>query len=195
MKNFVSAAALAAAMLATPALAAEFNGSVGYSAFAEDTYDVDLGAVTARLGAQITPNFGVEAEASFGTESKQTQVGYSNVDVSLNHMVGLHLVGSYPVNDSFDIFGRIGVSTAEAEAEATTTLSFLSGPYSISGPNSYYTTTATTTATESGTGGEIGIGARYFFAGGNHGIRGDAGYSDTLGATAFSIGYAFRFGE
>jgi outer membrane immunogenic protein len=192
VKKLVSAAVVAAAMFATPALAAQFNGSVGVSGFHEDTYDIALGAVTGRFGAQVSPNFGVEAEASFGVGSRTSEINsFSSVNVSLNHLVGAYLVGSYPVNDSFDIFGRVGIATAEAEATAKTSVTvFVSCPPTCS----ISTYTATANATESGTGAEIGVGARYFFGGGNHGLRGDLGYSGALGATALSIGYAFRFG-
>lgn len=176
MKTLISAAAIAAAMLATPAFAAGVTGSLGYSNYAIDDADLDgnLGAITGRIGTMFSPNFGAELEASIGVSDETVDVLGYDVDLSLSHSVGVFLVGAVPVNDSFDLFGRVGASTAEVEAEVP----------SISGLS----------VDASGSGFEIGGGGRYFFGGGNHGLRAEYTYSDTISSHVFSVGYAFRFG-
>ena len=77
MRNVLLAAA-AVSMFAVPAMAQSiqspsYYGTLGYSQL--DHSDGDLGAVTGRLGAKLTPNFGVEAEASFGVRDDDFSIG------------------------------------------------------------------------------------------------------------------------
>lgn len=177
MKKLVSIAAIAAAMLATPAMAAQFNGSVGYSNYAIDDSELDgnIGAITGRIGAKFTPNLGVELEGAFGVNDETVDVMGYDVKLELSHALGVYFVGSVPVNDSFELFGRVGASTAEIEAEVPAL--------------------ANIQIEADGSGFEIGGGGQYFFGGGNHGVRAEYTYSDTISSHVFSIGYAFRFGE
>ena len=60
--TFVAAMPATAQSLTAP----NFYGTLGYTYV--DANDVNLGAVTGRLGARLHPNFGVEGEAAIGVD-------------------------------------------------------------------------------------------------------------------------------
>lgn len=95
-----------------------FTGEAGYSQVMLDDADVDLGVITLRGGAQLNEYFGVEAEAHFGVNDDQVDVGGTTADVEVNTAFGLFAVGSLPVAEGVQLFGRVGYFTAEVEASA-----------------------------------------------------------------------------
>jgi outer membrane immunogenic protein len=100
----------AATMLAAPAFMtaqAQTSGvyvSGGYSQIDGDG-GADLGAITGRVGVDLTPNFAVEGEASVGVK------GDSGTD--LDSEFGAFVVGKLPISPSFDLFARVGASRIE----------------------------------------------------------------------------------
>ena len=66
--------------------------------------DPDTTAATGRLGANFTPNFGAEGELSI-------DLGGDGFDTA----IGLFGRGTLPVNDQFELLGRLGYASAEGE--------------------------------------------------------------------------------
>ncbi len=177
MKKVLFAAAAAATLaVSAPALAqtgpfagTTFYGTLGYDHVTVDDPDVDLGAITGRLGARVTPYIGAEVEAGFGVKDDD----FGAVDVELDNHAAVYAVGFLPVQPNFDLFARVGYGTQEA---------------SVSG--------AGANVSADGESWNYGVGAQYFFDGAN-GIRGewtrhdledDGGEFDV-----FSIAYVRKF--
>lgn len=102
--------AAAASLLAAPAFMsaqAQTSGvyvSGGYTQFDGDG-GADLGAVTGRVGVNITPYIAIEGEGSFGVK------GDSGTD--LDSELGAFVVAKLPLSPSFDVFARVGASRIE----------------------------------------------------------------------------------
>ncbi len=100
----------AASMLVAPAFMsaqAQTSGvyvSGGYTQFNGDG-GADLGAITGRVGVNITPYVAIEGEGSFGVK------GDSGTD--LDNELGAFVVAKLPLSPSFDVFARVGASRIE----------------------------------------------------------------------------------
>ncbi|WP_296820749.1 porin family protein [Brevundimonas sp.] len=169
----LTTAAAAVAFTAAPAAAQidpSWYGSVGVANVSAEDTDVDLNAVTGRLGARLNPYFGVEGEASFGLGDESVAPG---VDAELSHDASAYAVGYYPISNNFEVFGRVGYGTTEIE---------------VSGAGS--------SVSENEDSLNYGVGAQYFFDGAN-GVRGDwtrRDFRDDAGeADVWSISYVRRF--
>ena len=117
MRNILLSAAAITLFAAAPALAQSgptWYGSAGYSNLSADGTDVDLGAVTGRLGAKLHPNFGVEGEGSVGVNDDQIGA----VDVELEHDLAAYAVGYLPLNPNLELFARVGYGTTSIEASS-----------------------------------------------------------------------------
>jgi outer membrane immunogenic protein len=178
MKLALLAAAAVGALIGAPAIAQPLSmpgdvspyGSIGYSQGGYD--DVDLGAVTGRLGLRFGRFFGVEGEASFGVAGDDVTVAATNVDVDLNHDLGIYAVGFAPLSPSLDVFGRIGYGTTDVSASA--------GGFTAAGDDESF---------------NYGAGTQYFFDGAN-GVRGEytrKEFNDGGDADVWSLAYTRRF--
>lgn len=110
MRKLALLAAVAAAVLAVPAAASAQEGLYvggGYTQFSGD--DVDVGAITGRVGYRFHPNFAVEGEGSFGVVDDDI----GGVDVELDNSFGVYGVGVLPVTPRVDLFGRVGYHNTE----------------------------------------------------------------------------------
>ncbi|MDV6333087.1 porin family protein [Asticcacaulis sp. 201] len=118
MKTFlIATAAVATLAIGTAASAQDVGhvyGSLGYQQTDNDKTDTKLGSVNARVGTKITPHFGVEGEAAFGTDDDNTAAGRTK----LTNKVGVYGVGYLPVSSSFDLIGRVGVSDTNLKSPA-----------------------------------------------------------------------------
>lgn len=101
----------AASMLIAPAFmtanaqqSAGIYVSGGYTHFDGDG-GAELGAVTGRVGVNLSPNFAIEGEGSIGVKEDS--------GTELDNELGVFAVGKLPVSPSFDIFGRVGVARIE----------------------------------------------------------------------------------
>jgi len=93
----------------------EFCDGFGFG-FGIDCDDTDTG-IKAFIGADITPHFGIEAFwADLGEASARNTSGDS-VKVEVDG-IGFSLLPTLPVSDDFQLFGKIGLFTWDAEAEA-----------------------------------------------------------------------------
>ncbi len=167
-------AAAAVSVIAAPAVAQDITpswyGTLGYSQL--DHSDGDLGAITGRVGAKFNPWFGVEGEGSVGVRNDDFTV--AGVPVTLKHKYDLaaYGVGTIPVSENFELFGRVGYGTTEIEATA-----------------------AGASARGDGESWNYGVGANYFFDGQN-GVRGDwtrRDFRDGGEADIYSLNYVRRF--
>lgn len=114
---FAAATALAITSVASVASAQDVGkvyGSLGIQNQSNDKTDTKLGSVNARVGTKITPHFGVEGEAAFGTNKDTTALG----DYRLTSKYGVYGVGYLPVSPNVDLLGRVGVSDTDLKAPA-----------------------------------------------------------------------------
>lgn len=113
MKSLAIAASAAVLLaVAAPAVASAevtWYGNVGYANVNADP--VNLGAIQGRVGAQFTPNIGVEGEVAFGVQDDDI----SGTTVKLNNEVGVYGVAKYPVSEQFDLFARVGYARADVK--------------------------------------------------------------------------------
>lgn len=116
----ISAAAITAVLMAaTPASArvvgdTGFYASLGYTQY--DVEEIDVGGATLRAGYKFHPNFGVEGEATVGIQGDEADALGTPVDVELENQFGVYGIGFLPVSDNFEVFGRVGYATIDAEA-------------------------------------------------------------------------------
>ena len=102
----------AASMLVAPALmtaqaqTSNVYVSGGYTQFDGDG-GADLGGITGRVGVNFGPNFAVEGEGSIGVKKDS--------GTKLESELGLFAVGKLPINQSLDLFARVGVSRFETK--------------------------------------------------------------------------------
>ena len=181
---FVAAPAFAQSPLAGLSDASAY-GSVGYTRImtnGEDEFaDLDLNAVTGRVGARFGRFVGIEGEASFGAGSSSAKVLGETIDVELDASFGLYAVGVLPISENAEVFARVGVGrtgiSAGSEDEDVKLVS--SSQESVN----------------------YGIGGAYFFDGRN-GIRADYtriafdeddGEDESGEFDAFSLSYILRF--
>ncbi|HWA00739.1 MAG TPA: porin family protein [Caulobacterales bacterium] len=114
----ISAAAMAAAVMVTPASARVVNDRGTYAGLGFTYYDADQAQVTGavgRLGYRFNPNFGIEGEAAFGIEGDTADALGTPVDVDLDNQWGAYAVGFLPVSDNFELLGRVGYAKIDAQ--------------------------------------------------------------------------------
>ncbi|MBR9833599.1 MAG: porin family protein [Alphaproteobacteria bacterium] len=170
MKKFLPALLAAGAVAVSPAAFAEgWYADIGYthSSADSDLGDIDLGAISARGGYDITENFAVELEGALGVADEDIL----GANVELNYLIGAFGKAQVPVSDRVDLFARAGVVNGEIEASG--------GGFS---------------ASDSETGFGIGVGGTMDLAN-NFYLRGDYTRYDIedYEADAFTIGVGMKF--
>ncbi|MBX9707700.1 MAG: porin family protein [Caulobacteraceae bacterium] len=176
MRNVLLATA-AVSLFALPAAAQSFSqpqwyGSAGYTAL--DAEGADLGALTGRIGAKVSPNFAFEGEASIGIVDDDVTVGGVTASVEQDYDAAAYAVGILPVAPNFELFGRVGYGTTSIKADV-----------------------AGISAEEDGESVNYGVGANYFFDA-NNGIRADwtrRDFTDDNGGEVdtYGVSYVRRF--
>jgi len=115
MKTILLAtAAFAAAFGATAASAQSLTqpqvyGSIGATATENTKSDSSLNSINARIGAKLTPHFGVEGELAAGTNGDTTDTGR----YKLTNKKAAYAVGYLPVSERVELIGRLGVSDTQ----------------------------------------------------------------------------------
>ncbi|HRP09424.1 MAG TPA: porin family protein [Terricaulis sp.] len=104
MRNLLMSAAVAALGLAVIPAAASAEPYVGLGYTHYDTDSGDVGGVTGRVGYNFSRYFGVEGEGTFGVNDD---------DVELDRAYGAYVRGILPINERFDLHGRVGYNQAE----------------------------------------------------------------------------------
>ena len=117
MKTLMSAAALAALSVAVPALShaqttsPEVYGTLGYAGSRAD--GADTGAVQGRLGAKLTPHFGVEGELSGGVKDDDIDTNGVRSNIEQTHSAAAYAVGFLPVTPNIDLLARVGYGNTQ----------------------------------------------------------------------------------
>lgn len=177
MKTLIVAATAAAAVLAVAGSASAqglegttFYGNLGYSFIDAQDADVNLGAISAKLGARFNPYFGAEVEGAIGVNDDTVNVGVP-VKVELTHSIAAYVVGYYPATPSLDLFARLGYGNTEVKASALGA-----------------------SAKDDASDWLVGAGAQYFFTA-NDGVRGEYTKSgdNGLDANVWSVSYVRKF--
>ena len=146
------------------------SGGYTYAHASISGTDINVGALTGRLGARYGANLGVEAEGSFGVADDSI----GGVNIKLNNQYAVYAVGYLPVSPEWDLLARIGYGRAKV---------------SVSGGG--------VSGSSEGNTWNVGVGAQYNF-GGHSAVRGEytrlestesgGGHFDTA-----TLSYVYRF--
>ena len=112
--TFVAAMPAAAQSLSAP----NFYGTLGYTYV--DANDVNLGAVTGRLGARLHRNFGVEGEAAIGVDSDRDTLAGVTYRTKLKHSFAGYGVAYLPLSPQVELFARGGYGTTRFRLSTNT---------------------------------------------------------------------------
>lgn len=177
MKTLITATLIAGSVLAIPMFAqaqnsTEVYGSLNYGQ--TRTRGADTGAIQGRVGAKLTPNFGVEAEVAGGVDGDKVYTPGGPANVKMEHQVAGYAVGYLPVTPNIDLLGRVGYGTTK---------------FSTNNP-------AATNFDGSRDSWNYGVGAQYKFDDKN-GIRADWTKSEytksDLSSNTLAVGYVRKF--
>lgn len=179
MKTFLPTLLVTAAVAFTPAALAEgWYADGGYTHITTDvdtgagSADIDLGAISGRVGYTLNPNFAVEGELAVGVNDEEATQGAVTASLGLNYLVGAYGKAQVAVAENVNLFARAGIVNAELEAEVT----------------------GLGSASDSETGAGYGVGGTVDVAE-NIYVRGDyTRYDiDDVEADAFTIGVGVKF--
>lgn len=177
MKTLITATLIAGSVLAIPMFAqaqnsTEVYGSLNYGQ--TRTRGADTGAIQGRVGAKLTPNFGVEAEVAGGVDGDKVYTPGGPANVKMEHQVAGYAVGYLPVTPNLDLLARAGYGTTK---------------FSTNNP-------AATNFDGSRDSWNYGVGAEYKL-GAKDGFRADWTKSEytksDLSSNTMSVGYVRRF--
>lgn len=109
--------AAAMTVVSAPAFAQGMYADVGYQYISidEDGAEADLGAVTGHVGYNFSEWFALEAEGGIGVQDETFNVLGTDVDISLNHIVGAYARANVPLGQRAGLFARVGAVNAEVE--------------------------------------------------------------------------------
>lgn len=113
MKILASAALAAACLVGTPALAQGVPMYASVGATMLESGDVSLGAVTGRVGANLTKYVGLEGEAAFGFRDDSVE----GVDIGLGHDIAAYVTASLPMTDNARIIARAGYGSTSIDVD------------------------------------------------------------------------------
>lgn len=114
-KTLMSAALAALSVAAVPALShAQDTGVYGTLGYAGSRAEgADTGAVQGRLGAKLTPHFGVEGELSGGVKDDDIDTNGVRSNLEQTHSAAVYGVGFLPVSPNVDLIGRVGYGNTQ----------------------------------------------------------------------------------
>jgi hypothetical protein len=121
MKTLIAATLVAASVAAIPALSQaqvspEYYGTLGYGSTRAN--GADTGTIQGRLGAKLTPHFGVEGEVAGGVSDDKNYVAGAPVNVKQQHQAAAYAVGFLPVTPNIDVLARAGYGTTKFDASS-----------------------------------------------------------------------------
>lgn len=92
------------------------SANVSYVNIGGIKYDLDseIHGIQGRLGYSITPNIGVEVEASVGTN----MYTYINTELGVDYSAGAFVVGRVPVSENISMLARGGYHTTNFDADS-----------------------------------------------------------------------------
>lgn len=178
MKLLFSAAAAVALLTAGAATAqttpVQYYGTIGYTqasatleddgTFGEDI-DLEVGAITGRVGGRFGQYLGVEGELAFGIKESEERITTTfqgipvtaDINYKLKNEAAVYGVGFLPLSPNADLFGRVGVGRLSSEFDVTASAGGFSETESMEGDSNFFA---------------FGAGGQYFFDGLN-GVRGE----------------------
>ena len=177
MKTLIATTLVAGSVLAVPLIAQaqtspEYYGSLNYGQ--TRTKGADTGAIQGRVGAKLTPHFGVEAEVAGGVDSDTTYTSAGSAKVKAEHQAAAYAVGYLPVTPNLDLLARAGYGTTKFKSNNPAATQFDGSQDSWN----------------------YGVGAEYKFDDKN-GLRADFTKSEytkgDLSSDTVSVGYVRRF--
>jgi predicted porin len=89
----------------------EIYGTLGYAG--SRAGGADTGAVQGRLGARLTPHFGVEGELSGGVKDDNIDRAGVRSSLEQTHSAAVYGVGFLPVTPNIDLIGRVGYGNTQ----------------------------------------------------------------------------------
>jgi hypothetical protein len=136
MKAILSAAAVAACLIATPALAAPqtLYGTLGVTRIDADQ-GLGFTAVTARAGTRFVKYIGAEVEFTQGFGSSKASDG---TKVSLRHDYAVYMVNALPITDNVDVYARLGYGVTKISSKALLGTDSLEGVRYGAGIQAYF---------------------------------------------------------
>jgi len=178
MKNLMPAALAALSVVALPVLAQaqtvapNVYGTLGYGASRAE--GADTGSLQARLGAKLTPHFGVEGELSGGVKDDNIDTAGVRSNLEQTHSAAVYGVGFLPLTPNLDLLARLGYGNTQFKTR-------------LAGAESKFDADSV----------NYGIGAQYRFDDHN-GVRVDYTRqqfrdNDAADANVLSIGFARKF--
>ena len=178
MKKLMSATLVAVSVAAIPVLShaqttgPEIYGTLGYAGSRAD--GADTGAVQGRLGAKLTPHFGVEGELSGGVKDDDIDTAGVRSNIEQTHQAAVYGVGFLPVTPNIDLLARVGYGNTQFKQ----TVAGVENKFDADSVN-------------------YGVGAQYKFDDKN-GVRVDYTRqqyrdNDAADANVLSVGYARKF--
>ncbi len=75
--------------------------------------EAEPSAISVNAGKLINKNFAIEGLVAVG--ASDDEVGNFGFDLELSSLIGLYGVGILPLNDRFDLYGKIGLAQVEYE--------------------------------------------------------------------------------
>ena len=95
--------------------------------------ELDLGALVAKAGAQITPYVAAEFRAGFGVQDDELTAGVVSFKSELDYLVGAYMLLGLPNSSPVYPYAVVGASKAEFTFELSDGFSTLSGSDSETG--------------------------------------------------------------
>ncbi len=102
-----------AAVAAFTVSAAQAQDSGAYINVGVQTFEFETYNVVGRVGYDISKNFGIEGEGSFGVIGTEE----NGVDIDTPYSLGGYILGRLPVGEQFDLFARVGYTVVNIEGE------------------------------------------------------------------------------
>ena len=185
MKNVVLTSSMLALSISASSVFAQeaspkayFGANYVFATYEEDGFadDIDLGALTAKVGSKINPYVSAELRGGFGVADETATVNGTTGTIELDYLVGGYALFGLPNETSIYPYVVLGYTKGELTA-------------SISGPGG----SASASASESDV--SYGVGANFAMTDTVQANAEDMQYLDKDGAeiSGFSLGVSFLF--
>ncbi len=83
-----------------------------------DKQKTKLGAINGKVGYEVNEYFSVEGRAGMGVKNGKYTAGNTELKAKEKYNVGAYALASYPITDSFSVYGLAGYSYGKVSLEA-----------------------------------------------------------------------------
>lgn len=83
-------------------------------------FEADLIAASGKLGYEINDYLSIEGLAGTGISDGTTGSGATSTELSVDHILGIHLKAKYSLGNEFKIYGLVGYSEVKLTANTST---------------------------------------------------------------------------